>query len=103
MCRAYLRKEVAVEIKLARYGPSFATRERARSMIKELAPIRGDVALHIEGAMVSPSFLAEILTLLVRQADSVLIAGDPLQTGMAERVIRQLSLAPKVRVVALAG
>lgn len=88
-----------MRIHLRSHGRSFATRERAYDLIKTVGkPDKLECELDIEGVMASPSFLAELLGLLVeREATVVVVGADEFQKRTVASLIRQLGFSDSVR------
>lgn len=83
---------------LAEFGSSFATRERAREVAAKLPPGRGEITLDVTGAMLSPSFLAELLVALAAEGNVRIKsrASDDQTVTMAFRLARQLGIDEKL-------
>ncbi len=87
-------------IPLRSFGTSFASRERAREVAAALSSAStSPVTLDLSGALLSPSFLSEILLQLAARFGSVTLTGcDQHTRGMITRIVPYLGLDNKVQL-----
>ena len=84
-------------LKLRDFGSSFATRERARELIRAL-PGEHTSSIELDGVLCSPSFLAEFLTRLTAAGPISVATTEPVMAAKLERMMIQLGLADKIEL-----
>jgi hypothetical protein len=92
-----------MKLELCMHGHMFATRERARELAALVASEHGDVVVDFSHVTASPSFVAELLSVLCRQHRAVIAEGasEHLE-GLVRTLAGKLGLTGQVRVAALA-
>lgn len=84
---------------LADIDSSFATRERAREIAASYSD--GDLVIELDSVFVSPSFLAELITLIeTRGPVTVRAEAASFNLQLARKLVSQLQLANSVNVEA---
>lgn len=94
---------MATGVKLSTYGVTFATRQRAATLVAEM-PASGDLTLDFGGVKVaSPSFVDGLIGGLSERADGVEIRGlAPELENLVIRVIERRGLSSRFRFLAAA-
>ncbi len=92
-----------MKLVLSTFGTSFATRERARELVQTLPVTTGsdEVRIDLRDVTASPSFMAELLTLLSSRYLGLSIEGgtDHLR-GITFSLVERLGLSGRVRDLA---
>jgi len=84
-------------LRLRDFGSSFATRERARELIRVL-PGQHVSSVDLDGVLCSPSFLAELLTGLTAAGRIRVATTEPVMAAKVERMMIQLGLADTIEL-----
>jgi hypothetical protein len=93
-------------IKLSDTGRTHVTRERARDIIAAAGPLTesADVVVDAEGVIITPSFVAELLTALTARGLSVRFVNASEHTAkLVESLTGKLKLTGRVTVVEAAA
>ena len=90
-----------MDLVLSSYGSMFATRERARALVRSAVPKKKAPLIEIDasGVSMSPSFAAELLTTLAdRHQRLVLFGTSPRVAELIQSLATKLGLADRVEV-----
>lgn len=83
-------------IRLREHGTSFATRERARTLLASLGD--GAARVDFDDVLCSPSFLAEFILGLTRRSTLTAMTNDEIIAQRLRRIVSQLRLTDSVRI-----
>ena len=89
-------------ITLASFGPSLATREKARAVVASLRDVPGtEVHIDMDGVSASPSFIAELLTQLsVRFMTLTVSGGSDHLRAVTFSLVEKLGLQGRIQQLA---